>query len=51
MAVQLGEQKALVDLINVLKSLMGRNEEEEARLFSVVPTDKTKVNGHKLKIK
>lgn len=38
-----------MDLINVLKSLMGRNEEEEGRLFSVMPIDKTKVKGHKLK--
>lgn len=31
------------------KYMMGRNEQEGARLFSVVPTDKTGGNGHKLK--
>lgn len=31
------------------KYMMGRNEQEGARLFSVVPTDKTGGNGHKFK--
>ncbi|KAK4826592.1 hypothetical protein QYF61_010354 [Mycteria americana] len=37
------------DLINMYKYLMERKEEEEARLFSLVPTDRTRGNGHKLK--
>lgn len=37
------------NLINVCKYLMEENEDEGARLFSVVPTDRTRDNGHKLK--
>jgi len=44
---QSGEEKAWGDLINGYKYPMGGNEEERARLFSVVPTDRT--TGHKLK--
>lgn len=33
----------------VYKKLIGRNEEEGARLVSVVPGDRTRGNGHKLK--
>ena len=31
------------------KYLMGENEEEGASLFSTVPTDRTRGDGHKLK--
>jgi len=37
------------NLINVYKYLASRNEEEGDRLFSVVPSDKTRGNVHKLK--
>lgn len=37
------------DLINVYKYLMGRNEEEGDRLFSVVLRDRIRGNEHKLK--
>jgi len=33
----------------VYKYLTGSTEEEGARLFSVMPTDQTRSNGHKLK--
>ena len=42
-------EKAQGDLINVQKYLMGGNEEDGASLFSVVPTDRTRGSGHKLK--
>ncbi|KAK4822862.1 hypothetical protein QYF61_020713 [Mycteria americana] len=36
------------DLINMYKHLTGDNEEKSARLFSVVPSDRTRGNEHRL---
>ena len=46
---QPGGEEAQRDFIDVYKYLKGGNEEEGARLFSVVPSDRTRGNRHKLK--
>ena len=37
------------DFIHVYKFLVGECEKDEARFFSVVPTDRVRGSGHRLK--
>ena len=46
--VQPGEEKTEGDFINTYKYLTGGCQDDGTRLFSVVPYDRTRVNGHKL---
>ncbi|KAK4816624.1 hypothetical protein QYF61_019323 [Mycteria americana] len=46
---QPGEEKAQGDLTNVYTYLQGGCKEDGARLFSVVPSDRTRGDGHRLK--
>ncbi|TRZ26796.1 hypothetical protein HGM15179_000266 [Zosterops borbonicus] len=39
------------DIINTYKSLKSRCQEDDAKLFSVVPSNRTKCKDHKLKHK
>jgi len=39
------------DLVNVYKCLKGGCTEDRARLFSVVASNRTRVSGHKLKLR
>ncbi|GAB0189029.1 hypothetical protein GRJ2_001368200 [Grus japonensis] len=36
------------DLVNAYKYLKGRRQEDGAKLFSMVPSDRSRGNGHKL---
>lgn len=43
------EEKAQEDLLDVCIYLVGMSEEDRAKLFSVVHSDRTSGNGHKMK--
>lgn len=45
----LGKRRLRQDLVCVCEYLMRGNEDDGARLFSLVPSDRTRGSGHKLK--
>lgn len=46
--LQLGEMEAWGDLNHVYENLKGGYKEEGARLFSVIPSTRTRDSGHKM---